>query len=687
MKIIPLRSINSYKDLPELHFLPPKNWRTFKEHDVPYCDVICAFDVETTQIEPEPGNKQSFMYVWQFAIGTEFVIIGRTWEEFLSLVDMLWQRSNGNQIVCFVHNLSYEFQFLSGIWNFDNEEVFVTEPRKILKATLGVLEFRCSYLLTNLSLKDLTRRYGVEHGKLSGEEFDYTQTRYPWTELTERETEYIVNDVIGLIEAVQILMGLYGDDLYSLPLTSTGFIRRICRERMRECKAQVLKCYPSYRLFTDLRREFRGGNTHASRFFAGDVLIGGSSSVVDENIYSYDISSSYPSAMVNGLFPVSEFQEIKPLSLQRIEEKITHGRAVLFTVEVFDIRLRNKQNTPVPYIAYAKCAECRGWQNDNGRVLKAEYILMTVNDIDWSIIVEQYTFKAKAVRGWYSSYGKLPQPLIDANIEFFKLKTELKGVDGQELYYAKNKELLNSIYGMAVQNPAKSLILFDNCEYNEDMTLTEAQLLAKAKKRAFTLYQWGCWCTSIARKNLQYGIDLCGVDRFVYCDTDSIKAIGRVDFSEYNEKQKQLSLASGLHATDPKGVEHYGGVYEFDGEYQNFITLGAKKYAYTDTDGKIHVTVSGVGKKRGAAALTEAGGLDAFKPGFVFHNCGKTRSIYNDNGYGVVYIDGHELDITRNVVIEEQDYTLSITEDYDSVLTEAKAFLYKAMEIRKNNRI
>ena len=46
---------------------------------------------------------------------------------------------------------------------------------------------------------------------------------------------------------------------------------------------------------------------------------------------------------------------------------------------------------------------------------------------------------------------------------------------------------------------------------------------------------------------------------------------------------------------DSKGKEHCLGLFEEDGNYLEFITQGAKKYAYIDSiDKEIHITVSGV---------------------------------------------------------------------------------------------
>lgn len=665
MKEIEVKNAKDVKisDIPQLHIA----WSRHMGNKT-YVKEICAFDIETTTI---PDIKQAVMYIWQFAIENT-VFYGRTWEEFKRFISLLKAVSGGKTIVVFVHNLSYEIQFLSGIFHFDNKDIFPTEPRHVLRANIDNIEFRCSYRLTNLDLKSLTKRYNVDHQKL--DDFAYTEQRFSWTPLSDRELQYCFNDVIGLVECIHAIMDLNNDDLYTLPLTSTGFVRRECKKAMRPQHQKIMECFPDYEVFQLLRAEFRGGNTHANRYYADEILQG--------PITSMDISSSYPSQQCNRLFPCSPFQAIVNPSAALIDRLIERGRAVLFTVTFYNISLRD-QFTAIPYIPIAKCSMWRDVRNDNGRVLSAGEITITLNEIDWQIIVQQYTFDCVVERGYKANKGPLPQGLIYCNVKFFKSKTELKNVEGQELFLLKSKELLNGIYGMSVQNPAKGSILFNDCLYEEDTTLTEEQLLQAARKRAFTLYQYGCWTTAHARAALQAGIDLCG-ERLVYVDTDSCKYLGSdVDFSAYNEEQRAASIRSGLYATDKHGVTHYGGVYEHDGVYDSFITQGAKKYAYTDNKG-IHVTVSGVGKQRGKEALYEAGGLDAFREGFVFHNCGKTRSIYNDGHYGEYTIDGHVIDITRNVVIEEQDYTLSRTDVYTDVIQQAKVILLKAMKNFEN---
>ena len=55
---------------------------------------------------------------------------------------------------------------------------------------------------------------------------------------------------------------------------------------------------------------------------------------------------------------------------------------------------------------------------------------------------------------------------------------------------------------------------------------------------------------------------------------------------------------------DIKGRKHIIGLFENESEkgqeftYKEFVTLGAKKYAYKDFNDDIHITVSGVPKGR-----------------------------------------------------------------------------------------
>lgn len=634
------------------------NPRTRKK--VYYKDVICAFDIETTRLA---DVEQSIMYIWMLHIHNHVTIIGRTWEELKSLFLQIREELQDNTLCIFVHNLSYEFQFLRAIYDFLPEEVFAVDSRKVLRCSMfdNKIEFRCSYLHTNMSLAEYTNKMDVEHKKLDGEEFDYTKERYPWTPLSEKEIAYCIHDVVGLCEALEKEMEIDGDNLYTLPLTSTGYVRRDAKKSMRQIHPAFVKNQlPDIQTYEMLREAFRGGDTHANRFYSGRII---------KNVKSADRSSSYPDVLCNCQFPVSPFFHAGKVSFNTLLNMVVvRKKAVIMRIAISKLRLHDDL-WGAPYLSKDKCRRIEKGAFDNGRILSAEYLETTITDVDFKIILEQYDFDDLcAFDVSYARYGKLPKSLIDTVIAYYKAKTELKNVPGQEIYYMKSKNKLNSIYGMMAQNPVKQDIVYNNGVWSTAND-PEAEILAESNRKAFLCYQWGVWCTAWARYRLQEGIKLAG-ENFVYCDTDSVKYIGDIDWTEYNKQREKDSKASGAFAADLKGITHYMGVYEADGKYAEFKTLGAKKYAYNyESGGKTCVTIAGVTKKSGGKELDENGGLNAFSPGFTFVKAGGTEAIYNDDPeIKTVVRDGKQIDITPNIVIKDSTYTLGITAEYASLL-------------------
>ena len=694
----------------------PGNPKSKKQTE--YVDVITALDIETTRIRE---IEQSVMYVWQWAFGTvetgcDYVVIGRTWEQFEKFKrDIMVHLKPEQKMVCFVHNLSYEFCWLRGLWRFEPNDVFAVKPRKILKANMGNLEFRCSYLHSNMSLKTYLKKMQVEHQKQSGSEFDYSKQRFPWTPLEDKEIPYIVNDVAGLVEAIGAEMAHDGDNLYTFPLTSTGYVRRDAKQAMRQVARGFVTCQlPSMEVIELAREAFRGGNCHANRHFANKTIRALKERLPDGteayNIHAADRSSSYPDVVCNCKFPVSAFQPHPFHELEDVLDLIERrGRAVLMRCKLWGVELQ-REEWGCPYLSRDKCRNVRGAEFDNGRILQAEYLETSITDIDLKIIAKEYTWKHIEFMDVYSArYGYLPRPLVELTIKYYRLKTELKNVKGQEVLYTKSKNKLNSIYGMMAQWVLKELLIYlqdmngetgqlyeDQSKYEQHLLkeelgvddLTDEQVeeieavlkgeaLEKYHKRAFLLYQWGCWVTAWARYRLEEGVELAhgkGAD-FLYCDTDSVYYIGFIDWEAYNAARIADSKKSGAFATDPKGITHYMGVYEMEHDLCEFRTMGAKKYVKRETpDSPLIATISGVvkedenGNPVGGAELEAAGGIDAFCDGFTFVKAGGLEAVYNDRPFGDYEIDGHVIYIGPNVVLRESTYTLGRTADYIRLL-------------------
>lgn len=670
-----------------LQVLPKRRGNPGTKKKITYLEAYSTFDIETTKIEYQ-GRPHAVCYVWMnYFPAFDLMVTGRTIAEFRAWAQALAVNLAGTMAV-YVHNLSYEFQFLAGVYEFLPEDVFAVKSRKVAKCTMfDRLEFRCSQILSNMSLALYTKKYGVDHQKLSGDEYDYSKTRYPWTPLTEREWDYCTNDVVGLSECIAVEMQLGGFDVGSIPLTSTGFVRRDLKRAMRDISHTMIpSIQPSYHVYQMLRAAFRGGDVHANRYYANQILT---------DVHSYDRSSSYPDVLCNCMYPMSKFVPIEDLSDAGIQHEIRRRRALLLKIAIYDCRLRNP-HWPSPYLSRHKCdiletdAAHRALF-DNGRVLAAPLVITTVTDLDYAIIHEQYAGEYHILEGYSARYGFLPWPYVDCVRSYYDSKTRLKGDSEQRVFYEKSKNKLNSCYGCAAQDPVKLNQVYFNGEWYqsdskdipEEYRQNVEEIYAEYCRKSWSLYAWGVWCTAWARVRLYEGVKLAARDRpdqdavwpdkqsdFVYCDTDSVKYLGCVDWAQYNEQRRADSERTRAYADDANGKRHYMGVYEHDGDYSQFITLGAKKYVTVDADGSMSVTISGVGKRKAPAEIQAAGGLRALiyneRQGlFTFRDAGGTELKYNDLPYyGSLEIDGHRLDITRNVAICDSTYTLGMTEEY-----------------------
>lgn len=643
------------------------NQRTKKR--VKYKDIITAFDIETTRLA---NIEQSVMYVWQWQFDEDYTVVGRTWEQFAAFQRKIAKILDDSVLVVFVHNLSYEFQFLRGIYQFSPDEVFAIKSRKVLKCNMhGCFEFRCSYIHSNMNLDTYTKKMGVKHKKLTGT-FDYEKIRYPWTKLSNDELAYCVHDVQGLVEAIKIEMEHDGDNLYTFPLTSTGYVRRDAKKAMSNVSFGFVKNQlPDYEIYKMLREVFRGGNTHANRYYANYTL---------HNVHSADRSSSYPDVMCNCKFPISEFYRLGDLPYKDVVKLIERrNKALIMRVAITGIYL-TRIDWGCPYLSISKCRHIENALEDNGRILSADYLETTLTDIDLRIVLQEYSFTDIRFFDVASSrYGYLPSPLISTICQYYHYKTELKNVPGQELLYMKSKNKLNSLYGMCAQDPVKQSILFINNDFQKQNE-EEAKLLLEHNKKAFLAYQWGVWVTAWARYRLEEGIILAHGDienpnspQFVYCDTDSVKYLGDIDLTVFNRQRITDSKRSGAYATDPAGITHYMGVYEKEHDMCEFRTMGAKKYVYRETPkDKLICTIAGVSKSLGGKELESHGGITAFREGFTFEEAGGLEAVYNDDIDKVIDIDGHSLKITSNVVLKPSTYTLGLSADYKRLLTEVR---------------
>lgn len=666
-----------------------------------YCDDILCFDIETTSawidengniISYEPNKPAeywnnlvplSLCYLWQFSFNG-IVYYGRELTEFRNLLNDIPSKY---KVVIFIHNLSYEFHFLDNILEW--ETVFTRTPHKPMKCTckdFPNIEFRCTYMLTRLSLASWGKSIGVN--KLTGT-VDYNKMRTPLTELEPEMLAYGEQDVLVMNAGLKVYRQRYGS-IHNIPLTQTGTVRRVVKERltsdpsyMKKIKRLIPKDAKEYKR---LQTVFAGGYSHANRIYAGETI----TSDVYGLIKHKDIVSSYPTVMVAYKYPLTDWAYIG--------REIPDDEA--FEDDAFIMRLvfsQLKSKTFNTYIQGSKC-KAQNVKYDNGRVVSASHLEIWVTEYDWLTIKNTYEWDSVESVATYTAKKDYLDPLFTSYIlELYHNKTTLKGVEGSEDLYMQSKQYINSLFGMAVTSIYMADIKYDqfnNIWSMEDVTESKINsyfnsLRYYRDKRYFLSYSVGIYVTAIARYRLWELIRHCDID-LLYTDTDSIFYIGDYDFSWFDkditERLENACLETGLDFTKTRPIDSKGniqplGILSDEPDCIEFRTLGAKKYVERRTDNKLYLTVSGINKDA-VACLNDD--INNFDNGFVFDkdhpSVHKSVLTYVEDMPVVTYPDGYVSHYERGINMRPNGYEIHITDEYSDLIRASKLYVEELPE-------
>lgn len=651
-----------------------------------YCDDIFVFDIETTSawlendkvIAYKKGCSADYWnnltplalpYIWQFSVN-DTVYYGRELSDFTSVV--LNHLPKDVNIIIWVHNLSFEFAFLAGLLTFDN--VFARSAHKPMYAKCKEypnIQFRCSYMLTRLSLESWGKQIGVN--KKSGD-LDYDIMRSPLTPLTDKELTYCEYDDLVVYAGIQTYVKQYGTQ-FDIPLTQTGTVRLEVKNRLMSDAVYnmfIKKLVPATAYdYQRLQTVFAGGYTHANRFYAGEVIRG----VIEH----YDFASSYPTVMVCEKYPSTPWirQESELPDINTFDE----------WAYIMELTFTNIESTSYnTYLQAYKCNYSSDVLLDNGRIIKAGTVSITCTEQDYLTITENYQFDTITITGlWSSKKEYLPKVFIEYILELYGNKTSYKDVDGMTDIYLQSKQYINSLFGMSVTAIVQAPVEFNGTKWiSKPLTVEDVnKALEKLKrptlsnKKYFLNYSWGCWITAYARRNLWRCIH--SIDRqVIYCDTDSIFCKGKQDFSWYNEevtaklKKACSDLSIDFELTrpkTPKGKSKPLGVFDKEDNCTEFITLGAKRYCERRADGKLYLTISGINK--GAVELLNDD-INNFKDGFDFDKdapCVKKKLCsYLTDMPEVAYPDGYTSRYTHGINLRNNGYLLQLTDEYKALI-------------------
>lgn len=658
-----------------------------KVENITYCDSVLTFDIEVTSAWVEnnkligyrKGESAEYWnslqaialpYIWQFSCDDN-VYYGR---ELWDFIKVLKDIPSDVKTIIWVHNLSYEFVFLCNILTW--KDVFARSPRKPIKAVAEEfpnIEFRCSYMLTRLSLETWGEQLGVS--KAVGD-LDYEVLRTPKTELTEEEMFYCEQDCKVVTAGIRSYIKRYGNQR-DIPITQTGTVRREVKNRLLKdvkypsfVKQLVPRSAEEYKM---LQRVFAGGYTHANSWYAGEVIKG--------HIEHYDFASSYPTVMLCEKYPSAPW-------IYTGEKRLPNENTFDDFAYIIHVKFMDFESISFNTYVQASKAICHRAKFDNGRVIKAREIELWLTEQDYLTISNNYRWSHAEVIHLYKSRKKyLPKPLLEYILELYANKTELKDVEGKEDLYMQSKQYINSLFGMSVTAIVQADVTFDeeNGWHMESLTrekvedkLRKLRTRNPKEKRYFLSYSWGCWVTAYARRNLWKCIERCDGD-LLYCDTDSIFVLGEHDFTWYNEEiTEKIRISCEKNDLDfektrpktPKGKSKPLGIFTPEDNCTEFITLGAKRYVERrETDGKLHLTVSGINK--GAVELLNDK-IENFRDGFDFDkdaDCVTKRLPTYLSDMPITYWDdGYVSHYKWGINLRRNGYLLTMTDEYKELI-------------------
>lgn len=578
-------------------------------------DEPIAFDIETTSFT-EGEEEYSLCYIWQiYTCG--ICCYGRDLDEFAEMMGYLAKRlgleAGKKHVVVYVHNLGFEFQFIHKYFTFKPNTIIANSARKVIRAvTENGIEFRCSYMLSGSGLANTASE--IVGKKLEkSKDLDYSLIRHSKTPMTEEELHYCELDVKIVYEYIKERSNEC-DGLCNLPLTKTGYVRKRLKQeymgngpdskRYREQMKDLVMTMPEYRL---LRDAFMGGFT----FCGGRQL-----NVIERNVLSFDINSSYPYEMFRNYYPVGNatiIDEPEKLSRSEIIYLLKSKCCVMDIVFKGPLKIKNEN---LAYIMKEKLHDTiskeKGWFVEN-RLFKLDkdgIARMTITEVDFYIINSLYDLdecdNMKIIKLMYYERGKLPRAYIKVLLDAYASKTKFKGDEANKARYIYMKTLLNALFGVNVQDPLRIrgyydvndqqwLDVIDRFPSNELQGVYEEELLTEYNNRRckITHYPIGVYITAHARKNLIDAI-LMFPDAFDYADTDCIKfnmddCSNAKEIIEYlNNKVIEdlkhaceyynLPLSCICPKNEIKNEVKILGLWENDHRYKLFKSLGPKRY-------------------------------------------------------------------------------------------------------------
>lgn len=656
-----------------------------------YYRLYCCFDIETyTSTETNNG----YMYIWQFGISTDienmYVIKGRTWNEFVALLEYLQDGcilDNNHRLLIFVANLGYEFQFMRKHINVT--DYFFKEKYKPLKITHNdCIDFHDILPVSGGSLAYVGKTFCNTQKCVN--DLDYSIPRNSKTILDNKELSYCDNDVLIGCEWAMYYFKQYidGGCGYNIaPLTIQSVIRKELKDNAvkwfeenggnpKNIGLAISSCFPSEQTYHYLMKWcFRGGYTHGNIAHIGELL------TYKDNIVSFDFTSAYPSVMEHCYYP-SRFYLKRNVTKKEYHELIK-TKCVIATIKFKNVKPKTQHSIE----SKSKCITLVNPIIDNGRVRFADEMTVCITELDYRIYCKYYEFDNdfEIINCLVANRMKLPDYVLKPMEKYYTLKAKLKK---QDLKYDVEKAICNSFYGVMVTRQQLQNVTYTNNEYGTTNNSCYDELI----KSQVLLPQWGIYICSHNRYNLLSVLHQLGNDG-LYCDTDSIKCINAWNhldiFNQYNKRIEKINKEMCKKRCLDYEIYKDLGQFDFEGKLYYLKYLGAKRYIYTTIkNGKLVDIQTIAGLPKNILVKRSKSRIELYN---IFHDdmevcdTGKLYSYYNDE-YASEYITDTQgntvlMKELSNIGLVPCDFHMSLDENWLEYFIEYQNTL-KGKEVR-----
>lgn len=503
---------------------------------------LLVADFETTVYEGQTTTE-----VWSAAYAelfTDNVRVLHSVKEFLADIFAM-----GTSCIIWFHNVRFDGSFIVDYllrkgWRYNNVKnnemgssefkCVISEMNKWYSITLKykkvIIEIRDSLKLMPFSLDAVGKAFDTKHRKL---DMEYKGYRYAGCPISKEEMQYIINDVLVLKEAMEVMIN-DGHDKLTIGSCCVKEYKQTIDKRDYDAFFPNLKeieldaCYRWENADKYIRKAYHGGWCYLKK------------GMEDKRLYNgqvFDVNSLYPSvmhSMSGNYYPVGRpkfFRGAPPEECKRegmvfflrIRCRFYLKEGYLPTIQIKgDFRYRSTEWLETSDVYYK--GEYHRWLRDGDSVkeMKPE---LTLAFTDFELLMTHYRVEDIEYLDGCMFYAR--KGIFDEYIDkYMKIKQTSKGAKRTEA-----KLFLNNLYGkLATSDDSSYRIPY----LDEETDSLKFELIAEHDKPVFSI-SCGAMVTAYARyftithaqKNY---------DKFIYADTDSIHCFAGevVDIKEHS---------------------------------------------------------------------------------------------------------------------------------------------------------